>query len=65
MSRTNCKCFCFFVIFCRSSFSFDKLKNLARHTINKFLLLKRRHFSHASKIAFFSSEIAEDCKPPP
>ena len=30
--------------FCRSAISFDNLKYLARHTINKFLKLNRRYF---------------------
>ena len=35
----------FYLIFCRSAISFDKLKNSARHTINSFLKLKRRYLS--------------------
>ena len=45
-------------------FGFNNLKNSPRLTINYFLKLNRRYFSHASKIAFLSSEIVEYCRHP-
>ena len=52
----------FYLIFCRSTVSFDNLKNLARHTINLYLKLNRRYFFHVSKSVFLSSEITEYCQ---
>ena len=51
-----------YLIFCRSSVSFDNLKYSVKHAINWFLKLNRSYFSHASNIAFLSSEIDGFCR---
>ena len=54
----------FYLIFCRFTVSFDNLKNSATAYYQLVSEVEKKVFSHASMIAFLSSEMPEYCRPP-